>query len=66
MPNPFKDLGKPRPEDISWEEVGGAFSCQEYGCFKTVGEAKYSDSMQLLTWKCPDGHINKIEGFHIE
>lgn len=66
MVNPYKNLGKPRAEDIVWEEVGGAFSCQEDGCFKVSGEAKYSDEHSLLTWKCEDGHISKIEGFHIE
>lgn len=67
MTSPFKHLSKKAPEDkIVWEEVEGAFSCQEKGCYKTVGEAKYSDENQLLTWKCPEGHISKIEGFHIE
>jgi hypothetical protein len=66
MPNPFRNLGRTAPEDIFWEEVGGAFSCQEPGCYNVSGEAKYADEEKLLTWKCTDGHISKIEGFHIE
>lgn len=66
MINPYRNLGKPNPSEIFWEEVGGAFSCQEQGCYNVTGEAKYSDETRLLTWKCQDGHISKIEDFHIE
>ena len=66
MVNPYKNLGKPRAESIIWEEVGGAFSCQERECWAVATVAKYSDENSLLTWKCPEGHISKIEGFHIE
>lgn len=65
MRNPFEDLGKPRLENPEGEEVGGAFSCQERGCYSTVNTARYLEEVQVLTWKCEQDHINKIEGFQI-
>ena len=65
MKNPFEDLGKPRLENPQGEEVGGAFSCQEIGCYSTVTTARYLEEVEVLTWQCADGHINKIEGFKI-
>lgn len=66
MTNPFKSLGKPAPQDVGREEVEGAFSCQEEGCWNVAHAAVYFDSESLLTWKCQDNHISKIEGFHID
>lgn len=64
--NPFEDLGKPRNSQDEWEDVSGAFACQERGCYDTVREAKYHDKQRLLTWKCKDGHTNKVEDFHVD
>lgn len=64
MPNPFKDLGKPRLENPEGEEVGGALQCQE--CYEVVTEGRYLEEVSVLTWKCSKGHISKIEGFSIE
>lgn len=64
MVNPFKELGKPKLDNPRGEEVGGAFSCQE--CYEVVHEARYLEEIKVLTWICPDGHISKIEDFHIE
>lgn len=64
MRNPFEELAKPREEEV-YEDVEGAFSCQEHGCYSTVSEAKLFEGKQLLSWLCANGHINKIEGFHI-
>lgn len=66
MRNPFEDLGKPRLENPQGEEVTGAFSCQERGCYEVARSARYLEEVKLLTWKCSDGHISKIEGFVIE
>jgi len=58
------DGGTPKPPE-DYEEVGGAFTCQVGGCWSTVGEAKYFTASKLLTWKCKNGHISKIEGFEL-
>lgn len=65
MRNPFEDLGKPRIENPQGEEVEGAFSCMEDGCYSTVGTARYLEEVKVLTWLCANDHINKIEGFKI-
>lgn len=63
MHNPFEDLGKPRVDNPRGEEVTGAFSCQEDGCFHTAHTARYLEEVELLTWQCEDGHTSKIEEF---
>ena len=66
MRNPFSEMaGGDLTEQVEWEEVGGAFSCNERGCYKTANEAKYSESKKLLTWVCPAGHTNRIEDFKL-
>lgn len=64
MRNPFVEMAD-RHVELDWEEVEGSFACQERGCFKVSGKARYLEEEKLLTWKCSDEHINKIEGFHI-
>lgn len=66
MRSPYDDLGKPRLDNPQGEECEGAFTCQEDGCDKVATEARYLREVQILTWLCPDGHLNKIEGFRIE
>lgn len=66
MRNPFDELGKPRLENPRGEEVEGAFSCQERGCYNVAHEARYLREVKTLTWICKDEHISKIEGFVIE
>lgn len=51
---------RPHPE---FEVVEGRFTCQERDCWESVNEAKYSADAHFLTWKCPVGHISKIEDF---
>lgn len=66
MRNPFEEMGRPRLKEPEGEEVTGAFSCQERGCYSTVTTARYLEEVKVLTWKCSEGHISKIEGFVIE
>lgn len=63
MRNPFLALGKPKLENPAGEEVEGAFSCQEDGCWNVAQEARYLEEIEVLTWKCKDGHISKLKGF---
>lgn len=65
MRSPFLELRHEPLDNPQGEEVGGAFSCQHRGCNSTVNTAKYLQEVEILTWVCADGHINKIEGFHI-
>lgn len=64
--NPFEILNRPRLENPQGEEVEGAFTCQERGCWDTVHTARYLEEVKLLTWKCSNGHYSKIEGFEID
>lgn len=66
MRNPFKEMKRPTLAEPEGEECGGAFSCQERGCYDTVTEARYLREVKILTWICSNGHISKIEGFEIE
>lgn len=67
MPNPFKILKEQAKLDKlladGFEEIEGAMSCQTQGCKETVTDGYYSASAKLLTWKCPNGHVSKIENF---
>ena len=63
MRNPFEDLSQ--PQELSFEEVGGAFTCQERGCWDTTTEAKYLNKEKVLTWICKNGHTSKIEDFDL-
>lgn len=66
MRNPFADLGKPSLTEEP-EEVEGGFSCQTARCYTSpVNTAKYIRKIKVLTWECPDGHINRIEDFEID
>ena len=66
MRNPFADLGKPRLAEQP-EEVEGSFSCQTARCYTSpVSEAKYIRQIKMLTWVCPDGHVNRIEDFDLD
>lgn len=61
MPNPFEALGKPRVDNVSYDEWGGMFECQHFRCRSIVDVAKYYNKQKLLTWECTEGHVNKIE-----
>lgn len=65
MRNPFEALGQPKIENPQGEEVGGAFSCQERGCFEVANTARYIEEVKLLTWKPKCGHVNKIKDFDL-
>jgi len=65
MRSPFLELQREPLENPQGEEVEGSFSCQERGCNSTVSNARYLEEVQILTWECAEGHINRIEGFHI-
>lgn len=52
MRSPFNDLGKTHIQDSHGEPVGGAFSCQEYGCMSIVTEATYFDDLQAIIYVC--------------
>jgi hypothetical protein len=62
--DPFENLAGPK-NNIELEDVEGSFDCQDMFCEHTVHEAKYSPDKEVLTWRCPDGHISTIEGFSI-
>lgn len=66
MRNPFIELGLPSTDNPEGEEVGGAFSCQEHGCYSTVTTARYLEKEHILTWKCEAEHINSIKDFKID
>ncbi len=66
MRNPFEEIMQPRLDNPRGEEVEGSFSCQEAGCYGCAHEARYLHEVKILTWECPDGHINKIEGFKLD
>lgn len=61
MNNPFASLGQPSPDEVEYEEVSGAFTCEE--CWDVVHTAKHIESVSVLTWICKHGHVSKIEGF---
>lgn len=62
----FEALGPTKKEQVEeFEEIEGRFTCQERGCWEPTHEAMYFNDAKLLTWKCPKGHINKIEDFEI-
>ena len=65
MSNPFKDLKKPKKEELDFEEWGGQFSCQKYidgkPCNGWSNVAKYFPKEKLLAWQCQDGHRSFIE-----
>lgn len=65
MRSPFLELRREPLDNPQGEEVSGAFSCQDRGCTSTVSTARYLQEVKILTWECANGHINKIEGFHI-
>lgn len=62
MQNPFEQFIHPiTKEDLESDEWEGQFSCQEKGCNGYALEAKYLKKHKVLTWKCQDGHISKLE-----
>ena len=60
QPNPFV-IKKPKAEDLTYDEWGGQFSCQERGCDGYAKVARYFKNVRLLSWQCQEGHISKIE-----
>lgn len=62
--SPFDQLGEnSKVQNVEWEVWTGSFSCQENGCWEVAHEAKYAPEEKLLTWKCSEGHISKIEDY---
>jgi hypothetical protein len=47
--------------DKGFEEVDGPLQCQK--CHVPVSTGLYSAEAKVLTWKCPEGHISKMENF---
>lgn len=45
-------------------EIGGSYACMT--CNKTTRGAKYITGANVLMYKCPDGHTNKIEDFGLD
>lgn len=60
--NPFKEAKAAKAASDA-VEVDGTFACQF--CYHSVDVAKFIPENQVLTWKCPDGHVSTIEGFNI-
>lgn len=65
MTNPFEDLRLPTEEELQIEDVQGSFACQDDYCRNVAYKARYVARDSILTWRCLDGHISKIEGFNI-
>jgi hypothetical protein len=64
MINPFTEIRRSkRFKEPLTEEVEGTFWCQQDGCYSVVTQAKYLSDLNILSWECRRGHINKIEGF---
>lgn len=62
--SPFDSLGENwNVEHTDWELWTGAFACGEKDCYGVANEAKYSREHKILTWKCPHGHVGKIEDY---
>ena len=61
MKNPFKSLGESKQPEVEYEIYTGCFDCQE--CFESVFEAKYIESINVLTWICSQGHVSTIKDF---
>lgn len=61
MQNPYEQLGSKAPLKVEYDEWGGAFSCQTQGCYNVESIARYLKAERILTWKCKDGHISRIE-----
>ena len=64
--DPFDDLAKPRVENPQGEEIDGTFFCQERGCYGAATTGRYIKEASLLTWKCENGHISKMEDFEYD
>jgi hypothetical protein len=61
MSNPFDSItGQKVKKEESYEEWGGAFSCQTNGCWNVEGVAKFYPSDSTLSWVCQDGHVSVI------
>jgi lysyl-tRNA synthetase class I len=60
MTNPFENLGKKESEIVDdWEDVeDSVLACQK--CHKIVTTGRYSDSKQILVWKCACGHMSTM------
>lgn len=67
MRNPFDALfeDEEQPQDFGYEEVGGAMSCQRYGCNGVATEGRYYYEEMTLEYTCPEGHPNRCEGVSI-
>lgn len=63
MRNPFDDLGKTRVAEPQGEEIEGTLFCQEQGCYEVATTGRYIAEASLLTWKCKNNHISKMEDF---
>ncbi len=67
MPNPFKELKQQymlkQFEEEGWEEVDGPMQCQTRDCRLVASEGKYSESLKIVTWKCSEGHVSRLENY---
>lgn len=62
----FDALGPSRSEqEAAFEIVEGRFLCQRSDCWEATNEAKYFEKELFLTWKCPAGHICKVEDIEL-
>ena len=57
--SPFDDLGQPKPEEIE-----GTLQC--FTCYINVGTGHYDPRKRELTYTCPQGHANLIEGYDLD
>jgi len=67
LDNPFKSLRDrhyaDKLLDEGFEEVDGPMQCQTADCREAVPEGLYSAELKVLTWKCSQGHVSRLENF---
>jgi hypothetical protein len=67
LDNPFKKLKEEfivqRLLDEGFEEVDGPLQCQTKDCKETVMTGLYNETAKVVTWKCSNGHVSRLENF---
>jgi hypothetical protein len=62
--DPFEQLGKKKLSN-EFEDVEGTLMCEATGCYKVSFIGRYNEAKKFLTWRCPDGHDNSIDGIEL-
>lgn len=51
--------------DEGFEEVDGPLQCQNRECKEAVQTGLYNETAKVVTWKCSQGHVSRLENFVI-